>query len=63
VSWLNKAFLPEPRTELDIDAERRASQGAVEGLLMGFAAAEKAERVASVLGPAGLTDAVSRVWW
>ena len=52
--WLNKAFLPEPRTELRFMRSVAAPQDAVEGLLMGFAAAEKAESVASVLGPAGL---------
>ena len=51
---LNKAFLPEPRTELALMRNTAQSQGAMTGLLTGFAAAEKAERVASVLGPAGL---------
>jgi len=52
--WLNKAFLPQPRTELTLMRNTAQSQDAVTGLLMGFAAAEKTERVASVLGPAGL---------
>ncbi len=52
--WLNKAFLPEPRTELRFMRNVGPSQDAVEGLLTGFDAAEKAESVASVLGPAGL---------
>ena len=59
--WLNKAFLPEPRTELTLMRNTAQSQDAVSGLLMGFAAAEKAERVASVLGPAGLTRGFSRL--
>jgi uncharacterized protein YbcC (UPF0753/DUF2309 family) len=59
--WLNKAFLPEPRTELTLMRNSAQSHEAVKGLLMGFAAAEKAERVASVLGPAGLASGFSRV--
>ncbi len=51
--WMNKAFLPEPRTELTLMRNTAQSQGTVAGLLMGFAAAEKAERVASVLAPGG----------
>ena len=59
--WLNKAFLPQPRTELTLMRNTAQSQDAVSGLLMGFAAAEKAERVASVLGPAGLARGFARV--
>lgn len=59
--WLNKAFLPEPRTELRFMSNAAESQDAVEGLLMGFAAGEKAESVASVLGPAGLTRGFARL--
>lgn len=59
--WLNKAFLPEPRTELRFMRNAAQSQDAVEGLLTGFAAGEKAESVASVLGPAGLTRGFSRI--
>jgi len=59
--WLNKAFLPEPRTELTLMRNTVQSQGAVTGLLMGFATAEKIERVASVLGPAGLTKDFARL--
>ncbi|HTS47339.1 MAG TPA: DUF2309 domain-containing protein, partial [Bryobacteraceae bacterium] len=59
--WLNKAFLPEPRTELTLMRNTAQSQGAMTGLLMGFAPAEKTERVASVLGPAGLTSRFARV--
>jgi uncharacterized protein YbcC (UPF0753/DUF2309 family) len=39
----------------------KQSQGAVSGLLMGFTAEEKAERVASVLGPAGLVREFARL--
>jgi uncharacterized protein YbcC (UPF0753/DUF2309 family) len=59
--WMNKTFLPEPRTELTLMRNTAQSQGAVSGLLMGFAAAEKAERVAGVLGPAGLSRGFARV--
>ena len=52
--WLNKSFLPEPRTELTLMRNTSQSQGAVTGLLTGFVPEEKAERVASVLRPAGL---------
>lgn len=59
--WLNKAFLPEPRTELRFMRNATESQDTVEGLLTGFAAAEKAECVASVLGPAGLKHGFARI--
>ncbi|HTW64821.1 MAG TPA: DUF2309 domain-containing protein [Bryobacteraceae bacterium] len=59
--WLNKAFLPEPRTELRFMRDAAESQDAVEGLLMGFAAGEKADSVASVLGPAGLKRGFARL--
>ena len=59
--WLNHAFLPEPRTELTLMRNTSRSQGAVSGLLMGFAAAEKTERVAGVLGPAGLKSGFARL--
>ena len=59
--WLNEAFLPEPRTELTLMRNTRQSQGAVSGLLMGFTPEEKSERVASVLGPAGLAGGFARL--
>jgi uncharacterized protein len=59
--WLNKSFLPEPRTELTLMRNTKQSQEAVSGLLMGFTAEEKAERVASVLGPAGLVRDFARL--
>ena len=59
--WLNRAFLPEPRTELTLMRNTKQSQGAVSGLLMGFTTEEKAERVASVLGPAGLVRDFARL--
>ena len=59
--WMNKAFLPEPRTELTLMRNTAESHSAVTGLLTGFAASEKAERVASVLEPAGLTRRFARL--
>ena len=59
--WLNKSFLPEPRTELTFMRSTAPSQDAVTGLLTGFAPAEKAESVASVLGPAGLARGFARI--
>ncbi|HUJ51752.1 MAG TPA: DUF2309 domain-containing protein [Bryobacteraceae bacterium] len=59
--WMNKAFLPEPRTELTLMRNTAQSQGVMTGLLTGFAPAEKTERVASVLGPAGLTNGFARL--
>jgi uncharacterized protein YbcC (UPF0753/DUF2309 family) len=59
--WLNEAFLPEPRTELRFMRNAADSQEAVEGLLLGFDAKEKAGSVASVLGPAGLKRGFARV--
>jgi uncharacterized protein YbcC (UPF0753/DUF2309 family) len=59
--WLNRAFLPQPRTELTLMRNTTQSHGAVTGLLTGLAAEEKAERVASVLRPAGLVSGFARV--
>ncbi len=59
--WLNREFLPEPRTELTLMRNTAQSQGAVSGLLLGFAADEKAQSVASVLVPAGLVRGFARV--
>ncbi len=59
--WLNKAFLPEPRTELTLMRNTAQSHDRVAGLLTGFAPAEKTDRVASVLGPAGMTRGFARI--
>ena len=58
---LNRAFFPEPRTEVTLMRNDEQSQHAVEGLLLGFSIQEKADRVASVLGPAGLHKGLSRI--
>ncbi len=49
--WLNKAFLPEPRTELRFMRNAAESQDAVEGLLMGFAAGGKSGQRGQRSGP------------
>ena len=59
--WLNREFLPEPRTELTLMRNTKESQNVVAGLLTGFAPREKAERVASVLRPAGLARGFARL--
>ncbi len=59
--WLNREFLPEPRTELTLMRNTKESQNVVAGLLTGFASREKAERVASVLRPAGLARGFARL--
>jgi uncharacterized protein len=59
--WLNREFLPEPRTELTLMRRSAQAQEAVTGLLVGFAAPEKAEAVASVLRPAGLMQGFARI--
>jgi uncharacterized protein YbcC (UPF0753/DUF2309 family) len=58
---LNHLFFPEPRTELTLMRNDAESAQAVEGMLLGFAIPEKADRVASVLGPAGLVKDFSRM--
>ncbi len=58
---LNRGFLPEPRTELAFmrtDAEGSAAPG---GLLLGFTIREKVDRVAGVLGTAGLRNGFARI--
>jgi uncharacterized protein YbcC (UPF0753/DUF2309 family) len=59
--WLNRAFLPELRTELTFMRNTTESQRAVTGLMTGFRPEEKVERVASVLRPAGLVSGFARV--
>jgi tetratricopeptide (TPR) repeat protein len=59
--WLNKEFLPEPRTELTFMRDTAPTGDAMRGLLMDFAPEEKTESVASVLEPAGLTRGFARL--
>jgi uncharacterized protein YbcC (UPF0753/DUF2309 family) len=59
--WLNGMFLPELRTELTLMRNTKQSQSAMEGLVTGFAPAEKTERIASVLRPAGLVTGFARL--
>ena len=58
---LNRAFLPEPKTELTFMRDDAESRDATTGLLGGFTEQEMAERVLSVLGPAGLQRAHARL--
>jgi hypothetical protein len=58
---MNRAFLPEPRTELLLMREEALFHEAMEGVLLGFSSEEKADRVASVLAPAGLTEQLARL--
>jgi uncharacterized protein len=58
---LNRAFLPEPRTELVLMRDDARFQEAIEGMFLGFSEPEKADRVASVLVPAGLTHNFARL--
>jgi hypothetical protein len=58
---LNSLFLPEPRTELLFTQDGEASKDATTGLLAGFGTQEKVDRVASVLGPAGLHKGHARI--
>lgn len=58
---LNDIFLPEPRTELSFMRDDATSKEATSGLLQGFSTEEKADRVANVLGPAGLHKGHARL--
>ncbi len=59
--WLNRSFLPEPRTELTFERTDEVGRDATGGLLRGFAVEEKANCVASVLGPVGLQKGAARL--
>ncbi len=60
--WLGKRFLPDPRTELTLMRNDQSEQAAVtDQLLLGFTICEKAERVASVLRPAGAIRNLARL--
>ncbi|MGV3658719.1 MAG: putative inorganic carbon transporter subunit DabA [Prosthecobacter sp.] len=61
IKRLNRAFLPEPKTEITFMRDDEASRDATTGLLKGFSEQEMADRVAGVLGPAGLHKAHARL--
>lgn len=61
IKRLNRAFLPEPKTELAFMRNDDASRDATTGLLKGFTEQEMADRVAGVLGPAGLRKGHARL--
>ncbi|MCX6594403.1 MAG: DUF2309 domain-containing protein [Acidobacteria bacterium] len=58
---LNDLFLPEPRTEVTLMRNDEHGHHLSEGLVLGFTVAEKVDRVASVLAPAGLMTRFSRL--
>ena len=61
VRRLNRAFLPEPKTEMTYMRDDQQSQEQTRGLMNGFTEQEMADRVYSVLGPAGLHRGHARV--
>ncbi|MHB1079598.1 MAG: DUF2309 domain-containing protein [Prosthecobacter sp.] len=61
IKWLNRAFLPEPKTEFAFMRDDEASRGATTGLMRGFTTQEQAECVYEVLGPAGLHKGHARL--
>jgi uncharacterized protein len=61
IEWLNESVLPDPRTELTYMRPGEPGHAAVEGLLLGFNLQEKIDRVAAVLGPAGLHKGMARI--
>lgn len=61
IKRLNRAFLPEPKTEFAYMRDDEASRDATTGLMRGFTTEEQADRIYSVLGPAGLHKAHARL--
>lgn len=61
VKRLNRAFLPEPKTEMSYMRDDHQSQQQTQGLMEGFTEQEMADRVYSVLGPAGLHRGHARI--
>lgn len=61
IQRLNRAFLPEPRTEVTFVRDDQSSRDATRGIVTGFTEAEMADCVYSVLGPAGLHKAHARL--
>ncbi|MEZ5384494.1 MAG: DUF2309 domain-containing protein [Prosthecobacter sp.] len=61
IKRLNRAFLPEPKTEVTFMRNDSGSREATTGLLSGFDEQEMADRVYAVLGPAGLHKAHARL--
>ena len=61
LDWLDNCVLPEPRTELAHEHDHGKESDAAEGLPQGFTIAEKIDRVASMLGAAGLKKEMARL--
>lgn len=58
---LNELFMPVPRTEVTLMRTDAHSHDVMEGLQLGFTLAEKIDRVAGVLAPAGLKERFARI--
>ena len=61
IKRLNRAFLPEPRTEFTYMRDNETSRDATTGLMRGFTTQEQADRVSDVLGTAGLHKGHARL--
>ncbi len=61
VRWLNDAVVPQPRTELAFVRDHTSLRSHAGGLLQGFEIDERVDRVAAVLGPAGLRSGLARL--
>ncbi|WP_395747738.1 DUF2309 domain-containing protein [Prosthecobacter sp.] len=61
IKWLNRSFLPAPRTEFAFMSDDTASRGATTGLMTGITIQQQADCVYAVLGPAGLHKGHARL--
>ncbi|WP_395736109.1 putative inorganic carbon transporter subunit DabA [Prosthecobacter sp.] len=61
IKRLNRAFLPEPKTEFAYMRDDESSRDATTGLMRGFTTQEQADCVYAVLGPAGLHKGHARL--
>jgi uncharacterized protein len=61
LAWLNASVLPEPRTELQFMRDDGPGHPSIDGLMAGFTLNEQADRVASVLAPAGLRKGMAKL--
>jgi len=61
VKWLNDAIVPQPRTELAFMRDHSSQHVSAHGLLQGFELDERVDRVAAVLGTAGLRSGFARL--
>lgn len=61
IKHLNRAFLPEPKTEFTFMRDDAGSRDATTGLMRGFTTQEQAACIYDVLGPAGLHKGHARL--